>query len=256
MSAGLRLALTTLTTLPVRGPSVVRRQDAGLAIRLAPAVGLALGVGLALLLAGVEHLTAGPPLLGPALALAGLALLTRGLHLDGLADLADGLGSYAGPDRARAVMKQPDIGPLGVAAVVLTLLVQVAALAACVAAGRGPAALLLAITAGRLVLLPACTAGVPPASEQGLGAVVAGTVGRGWTSALGILTALVGVGALSVTSSTGLVLAPLAVAAALLVARVVRRHAVRRLGGITGDVLGALVELATTAVLLVMAVSP
>jgi adenosylcobinamide-GDP ribazoletransferase len=256
MSAGLRLAFTTLTTLPVRGPNAVRRQDAGVAMRLAPAVGLVLGLALALLLSGVDRVTAGPSLLGPALVLAALALLTRGLHLDGLADLADGLGSYAGPERARAVMKQPDVGALGVAAVVLVLLVQFTALCACVAAGRGPAALVLATTAGRLVLVPACTTGVRPAGELGLGALVAETVGRGWTTALAVLTALVGVGALAITSGTDLLLAPAAVAVALLVARVVRRHAVGRLGGITGDVLGALIELATTAVLLVMAIAP
>lgn len=254
MSDGLRLALTMLTALPVRGPEIVDRRVAGTAMRLAPAVGATLGLFVALLLAGADRLTAGPDLLGPALAVAALALLTRGLHLDGLADLVDGLGSYAGAERAREVMKQPDIGALGVCALVLVLLVQVAALAACAAAGRGPASLLLAVTAGRLVLVPACTAGVPAAGETGLGALVAGTVRRGWTIPLALAT--VGLGALAMDlTADGLLRAAAAVVVALLAARLVRDHAVRRLGGISGDVLGALVEVATTASLLVLALA-
>ena len=130
MPDGLRLALTTLTVLPVRGPDRLDRSTAGTAMRLAPLVGLLLAVPLAALAAGVEHSTVGPPLLACALVLAAHALLTRGLHLDGLVDLADGLGSYGSPERAREIMKQPDVGALGLAAVVLVLLVQVASLQA------------------------------------------------------------------------------------------------------------------------------
>ena len=64
------------------------------------------------------------------LALAALALLTRGLHLDGLADTADGLGPLRGRERALQVMHQSDVGPFGVATLVLTLLLQIACLAA------------------------------------------------------------------------------------------------------------------------------
>jgi adenosylcobinamide-GDP ribazoletransferase len=133
---------------------------------LAPAVGALLAVVLVPVALGVDRLTSGPPLLPAALAVALLALLTRGLHLDGLADLADGLGSYRSPEQARAVMKAPDVGALGLAAVVLVLLVQVAALSACLSAGRGGTALLVALLTARVAVAAACRAGVPPAAPH------------------------------------------------------------------------------------------
>lgn len=248
MGDGLRLALTTLTVLPVRGPQALDRRTAGRAMALAPVVGLLLALPAAGVLAGLDAVTEGPPLLPAAAAVAVLALLTRGLHLDGLADLADGLGSYAGPARARAVMKQPDVGALGLAAVVLSLLVQVAALSACASAGRGAPSLVLAVVAGRLAVALACTPATPAAAPGGLAALVAGTV----RPAVPVAVAVV-VGAVASVLDGGPRPA-LALLAGLLVARVLRRHAVRRLEGVTGDVLGALVEVTTLVVLVGSAV--
>lgn len=253
--AGLRLALTTLTVLPVRGPARVDRTTAGWAMRLAPLVGLLLGLPLAGVLLGVERLTQGPPLLACVLVVALHALATRALHLDGLADLADGLGSYGTPEQARAVMKAPDVGALGAVALVLVPAVQVAALLACTLAGSGGPAVLVAVTTGRVAVTAACTAGVPAATATGLGATVAGTVPRGWTSAAALLTAALGT-ALAAAEDLPLALPAAAVGAGLLVARLLRAHAVRRVGGITGDVLGALVEVTTAVVLVVLAISP
>jgi len=254
---GLRLALTTLTVLPVRAPERVDRETAGWAMRLAPLVGLLVGLPLAAVLAGVDRLTAGPPLLACALVVALHALLTRGLHLDGLADLADGLGSYAPPERARALMKQPDVGALGAAALVLVPGVQVAALLACTSAGRGPLALVLAVVTGRLAVTAACTSGVPAAAPEGLGALVAGTVPRGVAVAAAVATAGAGTAvAAGAVGGTALALPAAGVLAGLLGARLLRAHAVRRLGGITGDVLGALVEVTTAVVLVVLAIAP
>ena len=255
MPDGLRLALTTLTVLPVRGPDRLDRSTAGTAMRLAPVVGLLLAVVLAGVLAGGEHLTVGPPLLACALALAAHAVLTRGLHLDGLADLVDGLGSYGSPERAREIMKQPDVGALGLSAVVLVLLVQLAALQACVLAGRGSTALVVALVTARVAVTAACTVGVPAAAPDGLGALVAGTVGRGWALSGAVATAGLGTG-LAVLQEVPLWLPAVAVLAGLGSARLLRGHAVRRVGGITGDVLGALVETTTAVVLVVIAVSP
>lgn len=255
MGDGLRLALTTLTVARLRGPQRLDRATAGRAMELAPLVGLALAAVLVPLLLLLDATTA-EPLLPAALVVALLALLTRGLHLDGLSDLADGLGSYRTPERAREVMKQPDVGALGLAAVVLVLLVQVAALTACLSVGRGGTALLVAVVTARVAVTAACTTGIPAASATGLGALVAGTVRRGVAPALGLATAVVGVAALAVeTGGDGLllVLPVAAVAAALLAAAALRRHAVRRIGGVTGDVLGASVEVTTAVVLVVLA---
>lgn len=251
-AGGLRLALTTLTVAPVRGPDRLDRPTAGWAMRLAPLVGLGLAAVLAAVVAGIDALTTGPPLLACALGLALHALLTRGLHLDGLADLADGLGSYGTPERAREVMKQPDVGALGLAAVVLVLGVQVAALQACVLAGRGTTALVVAVVTARVAVTAACRTGVPAAAPGGLGALVAGTVPRGWPSALALVAAAAGT-ALAALQDAPLWLPALAVAAGLGTARVLRDHAVRRVGGVTGDVLGALVETTTAVVLVVLA---
>ena len=253
MPDGLRLALTTLTVLPARGPDRVDRAIAGRAMVLAPLVGLLLGLASAGVLAGTQALTSAP-LLAATLAVSALALGTRGLHLDGLADTVDGLASYLPPEQARAVMKKPDLGPLGMAAVALGLLVQVAALAACVAAGRGVLALVLAVVTARVAVAAACTGATPAATPTGLGAMVAGTVPRAAPAVLAVLTAAGG-GIAGALIDVGVVQPVLAVMAGLVAASALRRHAVRRFGGLTGDVLGALVEVSTTVVLLVLTVA-
>jgi adenosylcobinamide-GDP ribazoletransferase len=238
---GLRLAFGTLTVLPVRAGRV-DRAAAAVAMSIAPLVGALLGVVLAALLVGLAAAGA-PRLVAAALTVAAAVLLTRGLHLDGLADTVDGLGSYRrGPD-ALAVMRQPDVGAFGVAAVVLTLLVQAAALAA-----LPPAAVVAGWAAGRLAIPVACRRGVPAGRPDGRGALVAGTVP---VPAAVIGTAAVAVASVAVTPGRPWQ-GPAAVLAAVGVAAVVVRHCVRRFGGVTGDVIGAAVEVATTSALVVL----
>ena len=144
----------------------------------APAVGLLLGGIAAAVLVVADHPLGAGPLTAAGLAVAALALLTRGLHLDGLADLADGLGSGQPAAIALDIMRRSDIGPFGIVTLVLTLVIQVGALAHAEAAGdgRGPAALIAAVVTGRLALTWACRRGVAAARREGLGALVAGTV--------------------------------------------------------------------------------
>ncbi|HEX6470299.1 MAG TPA: adenosylcobinamide-GDP ribazoletransferase [Streptosporangiaceae bacterium] len=251
---GLRLAVTLLTVVPVRTERSdqaerVDRESAGWAMAFAPVAGLIVGAAAALVLYAGGLLGFGS-LLSAALAVAVMAALTRGLHLDGLADLADGLGGGRTPAAALAIMKKSDIGPFGVITLALTLLAQVAALAEVPAV----AAAVAAVT-GRLAITWACRPGVRAARADGLGALVAGTVP---VARAGYATAVVVVAAAGAGFAAGgvrlAVLWPIAVAAGLVVAAAVLRAAVRRLGGITGDVLGALVELAVTVVLVVAAV--
>jgi adenosylcobinamide-GDP ribazoletransferase len=159
-------------------------------------------------------------------------------------------------------MRRSDIGPLGVVTLVLTLLLQVAALSQAQSAGhgRGPAALIAAVVTGRLALTWACRRGVPAARPDGLGALVAGSVrpvvpATATAATLAVATAAVAISATVAGGRLGWTL-PLAVAAGLATAFAVQRHAVRRLGGITGDVLGALTEIATTVTLVVAAMGP
>ncbi|GIJ81148.1 adenosylcobinamide-GDP ribazoletransferase [Micromonospora phaseoli] len=247
---GARLALTTLTVAPVRAGRI-DRVTAGTAMALAPVVGALLGVPLAGVLLTLGAVTA--PLVAAAVTVAVGALLTRGLHLDGLADTVDALGSYRRGPAALEIMKKPDVGPFGVVALVLVLLVQAAALAEL--AGRSwpatLAAVVTAVAAGRLGVTLACRRGVPAARPEGLGALVAGTVGPVALATGTIAVALLAVAAVPERPWQG----PVAVLGALAVAAGLLRHVVRRLGGITGDVLGATVELVTTLVYLGLTLS-
>ena len=228
----------------------------------APAVGLLLGVIASGVLVVADHPLGAGPLTAAGLAVGLLALLTRGLHLDGLADLADGLASGKAAPAALDIMRRSDIGPLGTVTLILTLLIQVAALGQAESAGhgRGPAALIAAVVTGRLALTWACRRGVPAARPDGLGALVAESVRPATAAAATVgtvaaATAAVVISATVVGEPLGWTL-PLAIVAGLVAAFALQRHAVRRLGGITGDVLGALAEIATTVALVVAAMGP
>jgi len=247
---GLRLAATLLTAVPLPGSAAARsapdRRTAAAAMYWAPVVGLMLGAVAAGVLLACRAGHSGP-LLAAVLAIGVLAALTRGLHLDGLADLADGLGSGQPADRALQIMKQSDIGPFGVLTIVLTVLIQVSALARAEAIGRGPVAAAAAVVTARIAIMLACRRGVPSARPDGLGALVAGTV-RVLPAAVLALAGLAAAGAFGW-------IYPAAMAIALLVSLALTALATRRLGGITGDVLGAVAEVTAAACLLVTAFS-
>jgi len=276
--SGLRLSVSLLTVIPLRNtvpPASAAVPGAGAqdrpplapatvaaAMAWAPAVGLLLGIAAGVVLLIADHLLGTGSLTAAGLAVASLALLSRGLHLDGLADLADGLGSGKPAAGALEVMRRSDIGPFGTVTLILTLLIQVAALshAEATGPGRGAAALITAVVTGRLAITWACRPGVAPARPDGLGALVAGSVrapvGAAVTVAvLGAAVAAVTVSAAVTGEPLGWTL-PLAVITGLSAGFILQRHAVRRLGGITGDVLGALAEVATTVALLVAAMGP
>ena len=216
-----------------------------------PLVGALLGLlAAAVLMAG--RWAFGPhSLIAGALTAATLLILTRGLHVDGLADTVDGLGCYGPPERALAVMRDGSTGPLAAAAVSVTVLTQAAALSVVPAGVCGAAAVVTAVVTGRVAAVVACRRGVPAAEGSSLGAAVAGSqpvaVVAVWTFA-----AL----ALSTGATARVWQGPIAVVFALAVSAVLVGHCVRRFGGITGDVLGAVVEVATTVALIGMAVRP
>lgn len=259
MFAGLRFAFGTLSVLRVR----VHRWDrptAGRAMLCAPLVGLVLGA-LAAVPGGLLRVLDGGPLLAATGSVAALAALTRGLHLDGLADVADGLGSNKPPAEALRIMKASDIGPFGVLVLLLALLAQIAALAQAFTAGAwvGVFGVLLAAVAGRSALLRGCLSGTPSARPDGLGAMVAGTVRRRYAVPVGLAALAVlaaggwlvgGYGGSGPRHALGALLALLCgtACAAMLLTRCVLRF-----GGITGDVLGAMVETSATAALVVWA---
>jgi adenosylcobinamide-GDP ribazoletransferase len=142
---------------------------------------------------------------------------------------------------------------------VLALLLQVGALAGLLARADWALPVVLAVVTSRLALPLVCSRGVPAARPDGLGSTVAGSV-----SPLGLLAAvLLAAAAVAVAAAvsapagdrepTFAVLAVAAVVVPLLLAGLLALRCVRRLGGVTGDVLGACVEVAFTASLVVLA---
>jgi adenosylcobinamide-GDP ribazoletransferase len=258
-SDGLRLALGTFTIAPVPPPRMLDRRVGAQAMAWAPLIGASLGGLSAAGLEGVRQVThhsATGTLLAAVVAVAALAWLTRGLHLDGLADTADGLGSGLPQGGALEVMRASDIGPFGVVTLVLVLAVQVAAIGESVSRGTGWLGLVVSVATGRLAASWGCSSRLRAARPDGLGALVAGSLR---TPVLLALAAAVAAAAAALSTldddpSGALALrSAAAVVVGLAVAGLLLRRCVRRFGGITGDVLGALVESATTAALLCFA---
>jgi cobalamin 5'-phosphate synthase/cobalamin synthase len=237
-----------LTVVPVPRSAATSTQGV---LPWAPLVGLLLGgvaTGIAVL--GTRAVS---PLVGAVLGVAVLALLTRGMHLDGLADTADGLGPLRGRERALEVMRQSDIGPFGVATLVLTLLLQVACLATLLPRDDGWLAMWAAVVLARCVLTRTGLPGVPVAEGSSLGRLVAGTVRLRWAAAWAVV--LGGLLLAATRADYGLAGRLLvSLLAGLLAAEVVHRRACRRLGGVSGDVMGAMAEVATAVSLLASAV--
>jgi len=245
--AGLLLALSWLTVLPVRvaGTDVARAAPG--ALRWAPVVGALVGAAAGGVLVGLTAL--GVPAAG-LFAVGFLALATRGMHVDGLADTTDGLGCYGPPERALAVMREGGVGAFAVVALVVVLGAQAAALSPLAAHPVvAVAAAALAGATGRAGFAWCARRGVAAARPGGLGATVAGSqpvwVAPLWWAAL----AAIGVAVVPGRPWQG----PLAVAVAAALVVGLSAHTVRRFGGVTGDVLGAANELAVTAALAVLA---
>ncbi|MGW1801291.1 adenosylcobinamide-GDP ribazoletransferase [Streptomyces sp. NPDC001984] len=249
---GLRFAFGTLTVLPVRVTRWDREAARG-GMLCAPLAGLVVG-GCAAALGGLLLFLGAGAFLAAVATAAVPAVLTRGLHLDGLADTADGLGSGKPAEDALRIMKQSDIGPFGVVTLLFVLLAQVAALAQAYGDSwaRGALAAVVSAAAARLALTLAARAGVPAARPEGLGAAVAGVVPRGGAVA-------VAVGVVTVAAAGGALFGPydsvrtaLAVVVAVAVAELLLRRCTRRFGGVTGDVFGGLAETAATTALVVL----
>ncbi|MDN5796607.1 MAG: adenosylcobinamide-GDP ribazoletransferase [Intrasporangium sp.] len=246
-----RLAVGTFLAVPVSPPRHLDRRIAGGAMLLAPVTtvpALLLWACLAVLI-GHAWLS---PAIGAVLAVAGPVLFSRAMHLDGLADTADGLSAGYDPDRCLAVMRRSDIGPSGVTAIVLVLLADVACLATLLPAPAGAVLAGTALVASRLApALAGC--GWPAARPEGLGHAVARSV-RPASLAAAITAALCLTALATWLGHLAWYAAPLVLLVALAGAWFVTARAVRRLGGVTGDVIGAAIELSLALALVVAAV--
>jgi adenosylcobinamide-GDP ribazoletransferase len=228
-----------LTIVPI--PGLPRAHEApGAAAAWFPVVGLAIGGALAV----VDRLASAffAPLLAALLTVAAWKLITGGLHLDGLADCLDGL---AGRDPAQrlAIMRDSRVGAFGVIGLVLFLLLEIAAVSGLEARTRGHA----------LVLAPVIGRAMPPVVARMFVAAASGHGAR-FRAELGGLAPVVAVAVALVTAivtmgTRGVVALALAAAVALALAAFMSR----RLGGVSGDVHGAIVEVSEAVVLLTAA---
>ena len=242
----LLLAIGFLTRLPV---PALRSVDAALQARSLPwypLVGALVGGLLCAAAWGLARVGAPAPM-AAALLLALWVAITGALHLDGLADSADAwLGGHgATPAQARertlAIMRDPRCGPAAVVALVLALLLKFAALASLPQPAWWP--LLLAPTLARAAVVPAF-ASMPYVRRAGIGSGLAAAP-KAWSLAA---VALVVAACIASGPAGGI-----ALVAAALVFLGWRRACRARLGGMTGDTCGALVELVEVAVLVALA---
>ncbi|MCZ6764473.1 MAG: adenosylcobinamide-GDP ribazoletransferase [Alphaproteobacteria bacterium] len=236
------LALSFLTRIPVR------RTMPGVTLADAcvwfPVVGILVGAaaGLVLFLASVFSL---PAPIAAGLALACAVLLTGALHEDGLAVVADGFGGGATAERTLEIMRDSRIGTYGTLALIFSVGLKWLLLTSIATAGPTGAilALITAHTLSRAILPPAMTI-LPPARGDGLGA----TAGRpGWPRS---------VGAAALGSAVVIVLLPYfalgAIAATALGGVIIGWIAWRRIGGQTGDVLGAIQQICEIFILMAL----
>ncbi|GAB16662.1 cobalamin synthase [Gordonia effusa NBRC 100432] len=234
-------AFSWLTVLPAPSPrEAPDRRIGGAIIGAVPVVGTALGAAVAGAGFGLAH-TSAPPLLIGLLIVAFLAAATRGMHVDGLADTADGLGCYGPPDRVREVMRGGSAGPFAIATLTLILGLQAVCLGALADEGHWYA-IVFTVGLSRVAAVVACRWTLSPSSPDGFGALVAGTQ----RSAIVVWVALALVAAYPL-GVIGLVAVPVVA----LTVWAFSAHCARRMGGINGDVLGASIEL-TLALTLVI----
>ncbi len=251
---GLRLAVGTLTILPVGQIGAITPATARAGMLLAPVamVPLASVVGLVAALGARVGL---PPLVSAGLVLAAIGLGTRAMHLDGLADTVDGLGAGWDRDRALAVMKRGDVGPMGAAALALSLIVQAGACSALVQQEWGWLLIAVTLAVSRVSCAVACLRGLPPARPGGLGAAVVGSVPAPAAAGAVIAAAAVLALAASVGGAPFWAGVP-ALGVGLIGAGIVLHRCTRVFGGITGDVIGAAIEVTFTLTLVTLVAAP
>lgn len=230
-----------MTTLPIRLPADWSAGDSGRAAVWYPFVGLV--IGALTWLAWKAAMSLFPPLVGGILALIVWVALTGGLHLDGLADCCDGLFASVPPERRLEIMKDPHTGAFGTIGLVLILLLKAAALTSLTPATSF--GILLAASLARGCILPAGL--LPLARPSGMGADFVSGFRRSflfWGAIVPLVVALL-------LGIHGVLSALLGIGMAALILWFARS----RIGGVTGDVFGMIVEVVETVVLLVFAVN-
>jgi cobalamin 5'-phosphate synthase/cobalamin synthase len=237
----LAASIAFLTRIPVPGAGGFGAEDVGKSARWFPAVGLLLGAVYALMLRLLSSKF--PPHVIAVLIVVAEALLTGALHMDGLADMADGFGGGRTREDVLRIMRDHVIGSYGGTALILAIGLKVTAMGALVHGGHAVPYLLLAPMLGRWSILP-LSRFLAYARESTAAVNHIGTAELVWAS----LVAAVAVGVLAAFTTPwhGLV-CWVAVAAS---SAWFGRFCFRKIGGVTGDTLGANVQISECVVLL------
>jgi adenosylcobinamide-GDP ribazoletransferase len=229
-------AVQFLTRIPVRTRSAVPHDRV---LPWLPIVGALIGAVVGGIAVGLAQLL--PTAVSAMCAIGAGLLITGAFHEDGLADVADGFGGGSTPERRMEIMRDSRHGTYGVAALCTSVLLRWVSVAAIASSHAVFAGLLAAHALGRTGAV-AAMAVFPPARDAGLGADHARRL-RPVATTAGVVTAL-----LIVLGATGWWVAPLAAATAA-AAGAVSLLALRKVGGLTGDVLGAIEQVAECLVL-------
>ena len=232
-------AVSFLTRVPT-GTGTRRPEELASFVPWFPAVGAGVGLAVAAIYAVAGQLL--PPLPAASLAVVAGICLTGAFHEDGLGDTADAFVGGGDREDTLRILEDPRLGTFGVVAVAASLLLRVAAVAA-----LAPASALAALPAAHALSRATAVgvmAAVPPAAETGLGAAYARALGGrqallGVAAGMAIAVALLGAWALPAAALAGV--------AALWLGRLARR----RIGGVSGDVLGAVQQSVEILTLLV-----
>ena len=237
----LRAAMSFLTVLPVANADGSPGERLGRAYF--PAIGALVGLAAAAVFVVTSAIAT--PLLAAAAAVATLSALTGAIHLDGLADSADGLLARGDVTRRLEVMRDPRLGSYGVTAIVLVLVLEVAALSS-TSPARAIAALVIAGALSRLATLSVLVF-TPYVRSAGLGVAA-------WDSKHRAIDLAVGAAGTAIVCLLDWRRALIAVVLVSLTALLVVVLARRRIGGATGDVCGATAELCELATLVVFSI--
>jgi adenosylcobinamide-GDP ribazoletransferase len=233
-------AVTFLTAVPIGRHVDIDPGDLRNGLILFPAVGALIGALTAIVAWGAALVL--PPFPAAALGVAAGVFVTGAMHLDGLADTADGVGAaLSGADPSTA-MHDPRLGVFGGTALALDLLLKVSVFGALVTRGRFPVEAIAAGALGRAAAIALIATVRYAGADPGTG---------GWTRGVGIAPCLVatasavGVGVLTVGPAFGAM-----AVAGVVTAGILGRWSCRHLRGMTGDTLGATVELTETLALI------
>jgi adenosylcobinamide-GDP ribazoletransferase len=250
MLDALRLSVGTLTIVPSGTVPEIDRRTAARAMIIAPLAVLPLAVVSAAI--GWIGQAVGLPRLAVGLLVVGaLALGSRALHLDGLADTVDGLGAGWTAERSLMVMRRGDVGPMGVVALIVVLGLQAVSTGELIQDAAGAFLVGVTVCCSRAALCLTCIRGVPAARGDGLGVAVANSVPRLAAAGCWLVVLMIMTGA-AAWFGHGPARGALAVAAAGLAVGFLIYRSVRRLGGVTGDVMGAAIEIAFTVMIIGM----